>query len=132
MANNFKISLVRRNVNVDAVTAAMNGGFLKWYDGAQPATPDTPITTQVLLATNNLGFPAAGASVGGTATFNAIAAATIAASGVVAWFRIFASDGITAIADGTVGTSGCDINVNSVAFSSGALLSVTSLTLSQP
>lgn len=131
MANNFKISLARRNANVDSVTAALNGGTLQWYDGSQPATPDTAITTQTLLATNNLNATAAGASSGGTATFNAISSATIAASGTVAWFRLFSS-GAVAVADGTVGTSGCDINVNSVAFSSGATLSVTSLTLSQP
>jgi hypothetical protein len=131
MANNFKISLARRNANVDSVTAVLNGGTLQWYDGAQPATPDTAITTQTLLCTNALNATAAGASSGGTATFNAIASATIAASGTVAWFRLFTS-GAVAVADGTVGTSGSDINVNSVAFSSGATLSVTSLTLSQP
>ncbi len=131
MANDVKISIVRRNYNVDGLTAALNAGFIKYYDGAKPAGPDTAITTQVLLATQSLNATAAGAASSGTATFNAIAGSTVSTAGAVAWFRLFASNGTTAILDGTVGTSGCDINFNSTGFTLGSPVALSSLTVTQ-
>jgi hypothetical protein len=47
------------------------------------------------------------------------------------WARIADSNGTT-IMDVTVGTSGDDINFNTVSFVTGATVSITSLTYTQP
>lgn len=52
-------------------------------------------------------------------------------TGTAAWFRAIKSDG-TAVLDGSVGTSGANLNLNSVGFVSGAPVSVSSWTLSEP
>jgi len=66
------------------------------------------------------------------ATANAITADSSAnATGTATWFRALESDGTTAVFDGSVGTSGANINLNSVAISVGAAVSVTSYTYTQ-
>lgn len=116
----------------DAIMALANGWTLKIYDGARPATVATAITTQQLLASHALSATAAGSAVAGIATFNSITAATIAANGQASWFRVFASDGVTAVYDGTVSMSGADLNFDSVSFGSGATSTVTALTFQAP
>lgn len=50
-------------------------------------------------------------------------------SGTAAHWRLYASDGTTCHAQGTVGTSGTDMIVNSVTFTAGQPFTVTSFTL---
>jgi hypothetical protein len=127
MASNLKLANAGVNEEADAFGALFDGGYLRIYDGAQPATADTEVTTQVLLAELTFGSPAFGAAVSGVITANAITKDSSAnASGTAAWFRCVASDGTTKLMDGSVGTSGCDLNLNSVAISAGAEVSVTS------
>jgi hypothetical protein len=110
----------------------LNAGFIDIYDGTQPVTADTAITTQVKLAHLTFGNPAFGASVAGVATANAIAQDVSAdATGTASWFRAYKTDGTTAVYDGSVGTSGCNLNLNSVAISAGAAVSVTSFTMTE-
>ena len=133
MALNTKISTNARNTMVDALTALLNGGYFRIYDGTQPAGPDTAITTQTLLAELTLSSTAFAASSSGTAAANAITQDSSAnATGTATWFRAVKSDGTTAVIDGSVGTSGCNLNLNSVAIQSGAAVSVTSWTLTEP
>lgn len=110
MANNPKRSNVAVNTEADAVCDLLDNGYLRIYDGTQPATGDTAITSQVLLAElrwNANAFPAA---VAGVATANAITAdASANAGGVPSWFRALKSDGTTVVFDGSAGTSGTDL-----------------------
>ncbi len=133
MANNFVISTAARNAACDAIVdlidAGAGAGTLKIYDGAQPANPGTAITTQNLLATLTFSDPAFGAAASGVATASAITSDTdVDATGTAAWFRIADSDG-NAIVDGTVGTSGSDINLDVVAFLLGGTAAISSLTI---
>jgi hypothetical protein len=83
----------------------------------------------VLLAELTFGNPAFGAASAGVATANAITQDSSAnASGTCTWFRVVKSDTTTVLFDGSVGTSGANLNLNSVAISSGAAVQVTSLT----
>jgi hypothetical protein len=132
MANNFKLANAQRSALLDGAKANYNSGKLRIYDGSQPANPDTAITSQVLLAELTLNATAFGNASNGVATANAITGATAGATGTATWFRITQSNGTSVIADGSVGTSGCDLNLNSVAIQSGATVNVTSLTLTQP
>lgn len=128
MPSNFKRSVAAINAEASSVCALLNSGKLRIYDGAQPATPDTAISGQNLLAELTFGATAFGAPSNGLATANAITAATAGATGTAAWFRAVKSDGSTAVFDGSVGTSGCDCNISSVAIQSGGNVSVTSMT----
>jgi hypothetical protein len=133
VALNPKFSNAAVNAAADALCALLNTGYLRVYDGTQPATADTAVTTQVLLAELRFGATAFGAAVAGVATANAITAdASANATGTAAWFRALKSDGTSAVLDGSVGTSGADLNLNSVAVQSGAEVSVTAFTHTQP
>lgn len=120
-------STALRNAQMDEIPAAIGAsGLLRIYDGTRPATGGTATTLLAELALSATSAPAAS---GGVLTFNAITSDPSAnATGTATWFRITTSGG-TAVIDGSVGTSGADINFNSVSFVSGATIAVSSLTI---
>jgi hypothetical protein len=129
MANNLKRSNEAANTEADYVGDLLNNGYLRIYDGTQPATADTAITSQVLLAELRFNATAFGAPSNGVVTAAALTKDSSAnATGTATWFRALKSDGTSVIFDGSVGTSGCDLNLNSVAIQSGAEVDVTSFT----
>ena len=129
MANNPKQTNTAANAAADAVCALANSGLLRIYDGTQPATADTAVSTQTLLAELTLNSTAFGAAVAGVATANSITSdSTADASGTATWFRVVKSDGTTVLWDGSVGTSGCDLNLNTAVVEAGAVVAVTALT----
>ncbi len=131
MALNPKFTNAAVNAKADAQAVLLDGGFLDIYDGAQPATADTAIGPQVKLARLTFGSPAFGAAVAGVATANAITPDSSAdAAGTATWFRLLRSDG-SPVMDGSVGTAGCNLNLNSAAIVVGAEVAVTSLTLTE-
>jgi len=133
MANNFKQADAAVNAAADAVCALCNSGYLRIYTAPQPATADTAISDQTLLAELTFGATAFGAASGGVAEANAITADSAAnATGTAAWFRALKSDGTTSVFDGSVGTSDADLVLNSVAIQENAEVSITSLTYTQP
>jgi hypothetical protein len=120
------------NTLLDTMTALLNTGYLRIYDGTQPATADTAISSQVLLAELRWNATAFGASSAGVATANAITADSSAnATGTASWFRALKSDGTTVVFDGTVGLSGTDCIINTTAIVSGATVSVSAATLTE-
>ena len=129
MANNPKISWTAVNAQADALSALLDNGYLRIYDGTQPANANTPVSTQVLLAELRFNATAAPAASGGTLTMNAITQDSSADNtGTATWFRALKSDGSTVVFDGSVGTSGCDINLGSTSITSGSSVGVTSMT----
>ena len=128
MALNLQISDATANAGVNALCALANGGSIKLYTGSQPANANTALGAQTLLVTLALSATAFATAVAGVATANSITAATAVASGTATWFRVYKSDGTSVVFDGTVGTSGCDLNMNSNVISSGATVGVSSLT----
>lgn len=132
MALNAKISEAAANAAVNAVVDLLDGGTLRIYGGTQPADADTAVTDQTLLAELTFGTPAFGDASGGVAEANAITQDSAAnATGTATWFRALTSGGAT-VFDGSVGTSGANLNLNSVAIQAGATVSVTALTYTQP
>jgi hypothetical protein len=130
MALTQKLSNLGVNTEVDALAALLNDGYLRIYDGTQPTDADTAVGAQVLLAELRFGNPAFGAGVAGVATANAITQDSAAnATGTATWFRALKSDGTSVVLDGSVGTSGTNLTLNSVAVQVGAILSVTAFTL---
>lgn len=133
MASNLNYSDAARNARADALTTYIgNGALLRIYDGSQPADADTAIGAQVLLAELTCGSPFAGAASNGVLTANAITQDSSANNtGTASWFRLVKSDGTTIVMDGTVGTSDADLNLDSVAISTGIDVAVTSFVLTE-
>ena len=133
MASNLQIADEAANAAMDALGALCNSGKLRIYEGTQPADGDTGIGASTLLAELTMNATAFGAASNGVITANAITADSAAnATGTAQWFRIWKSNGTDEVVDGTVGTSGCDLNMNSTAIQENAAVSVTSLTLTMP
>lgn len=129
MANNLKISTTAVNAQADALSDLLDNGYLRIYDGTQPANANTAITTQVLLAELRFNATAAPAASSGVLTMNSITQDSSANNtGTATWFRALKSDGSTVVFDGSVGTSGCDLNLGSTSITSGASVAVTSMT----
>lgn len=133
MASNIHLKTTLRNTMLDTVNAAIGaGGFLRFYDGVQPATADAALGAQVKLAELPLSaspFAAAGA---GSIAVNAITDDLSAdATGTATWATFVTAAGVR-IFDVSVSTAGADINLNSVALQVGAKVSVTSYSLSIP
>lgn len=127
MPNNLKLSNNVVNPQADALSDLADNGYLRIYDGTQPATADTAITTQVLLAELRFNATAAPAASNGVLTFNAITQDSSANNtGTASWFRALKSDGSTALFDGSVGTSGSDINIATTSIVAGAIVGVSS------
>jgi hypothetical protein len=132
MALTPKLANVAASAAADAVTALLNNGYLRIYDGSQPANADTAVSGQTLLAELRFGATAFGAASNGVANANAITSDSSAdATGTASWFRALKSDGTSVVFDGSVGTSGANLNLNSVAVSAGAAVAVSSLSYTQ-
>lgn len=133
MAYAPKRSAAAANAACDAMAALLNGGSIKIYTvgSGVPATVAAAISDQVLLATLPLSATAFGSASSGVATANTITSDSAAdATGTAAFFRGVNSGG-TAVVQGLVGTSGADMNLNSVSLQSGATVSITSWTLTE-
>jgi len=133
MALNTRLSVAARNAAIDAMVGTIGtSGFLDIYDGTQPTDPDTALGAQVKLAHLALSATAFGSASSGSATANSITADSSAdATGTATWGTLTTSAGVRKF-DFSVGTSGANINFNSVSIVSGAQVSVTSLTASLP
>lgn len=117
-----------RNAQLDAVTTqAGASALLRIYDGSRPATGGAATTLLAQLTCNATFAPGAAS---GVLTLNAIAAdASADATGTATWFRIVKSDGTTHVMDGSVSTSGSDLNFNTTSIVVGANVAVTSFTI---
>lgn len=120
----------------DLVTAISTTGALMILTGSQPATVAT-VDGGTILAVLSLSSTA-GTVTGGVLTFNTITSATASGTGTAAHFLIctttntancVAVSSTTRILQGSVATSGADINFGSVAFTSGQTIAVSSLTI---
>ncbi len=116
-----------RDDMLDVITTAVGAsGLLNIYDGTRPASGGTATTLLAQLTCNATFAPAASS---GVLTLNAITSDTSAnATGTATWFRITTSGG-TWVIDGNVGTSGSDLNFNTVSIVSGATVAVSSFTI---
>lgn len=117
------------NAEADAATALADSGFIDIYEGAKPATADTSVGSATLLATHALAATAFGAASGGVCTAAAIGDdVSIDAAGMPSFFRCWKANHTDELWDGTVGTSGCDLNFDSVTWQAGGTASITGFT----
>jgi hypothetical protein len=128
------ISTAARNAAADAIVdlidAGAGAGTIKIYTGSSPGPGSA--ATGTLLATLTFSDPAFGAASSGTATASAITSDTSADdTGTAGYARVEDSDG-NDIMDLTVGTSGADLNLDSVSIVAGGTVSVSSCTITMP
>lgn len=129
MPSNLKYSNGTRNAQQQGlITYAGSGSIIRLYDGTQPANANTAIVAQTLLVSLTIagGF---GTDSNGTITLGAVTSGTAVASGTASFFRIVKSDGTTVVMDGSVGTSGSDLNLNTTTVASAQTVSITAGTI---
>ena len=130
MPLNSKISTEAANAELAALLALLDGGFMDLFDGVQPASVDTP-PSGTLLASLSLGSPAYNAPVNGAADLAAPAAGVGIATGSATWLRLYKSDHASPLHDGSVGTSGSNLNLVSALIMSGGAVTIEHYVLTQ-
>ena len=131
MATNPHFLLALRNTMLNDITTSLStSAVFVIYAGTQPADVSSA-TTAANTVVASLAFPstnAFGAASGGVLTANTITSDSSAAGGTAAWFSIQKSTGARVI-DGSVGTSGADLNLNSVTVSTGAAVAISAFSV---
>jgi hypothetical protein len=136
MINNA-LAIINCDALVDAVDGGAGAGLCKIYTGSAPAAVETA-ATGTLLGTLTFSDPAFGAAAdqnpGALATANAITDDTSAdATGTAGYFRVMDSNLVQLWqGDITATGGGGDMELNSVAISAGAAISITSFTVTVP
>ena len=109
----------------DAIDAGAGAGKIRIYDGTRPATGGT---VTALLAELTCSDPS-GTISNGVLTFSSITSDSAAdATGTATWFRIVDSNN-TFVMDGSVGTSGADLNLATTSIVANVQVSITSFTI---
>lgn len=140
MANDYVITGTIARSMLDAFTAALDAGtaaVINIYSGTPPTDAETALSGNTLLAQltySGTSYPAAtDLNPGARITANAITADSSAdATGTATFFRELTQNAGTVCGQGTVGTSGCDMNLNTTAITSGSTVSITAATKTLP
>lgn len=142
MALKFSIGLVNALAATSSYKAALEGGagfLIDIYSGSRPGDPNDP-PSGTKLVTISLGGTGDGMSFENAAPTDALLkkkasetwSGTVIANGVATWYRLRkttdagASSTTETRIDGTVGTSGADINLTSTNMVTGAPFTVSS------
>lgn len=132
MGLSARYSTESANAGANAEAALANGGYLRIYDGEQPPSADTPVSGQQLLAELRFASPAFAPARLGVAEAHGIAADESArATGKATWYRVYRSDGISPLWDGSVGKAGASINLGSVDIQAGGVVEVRGYTFTR-
>ena len=126
----LQYSVAVRNAKLDAIEVPIGASaVLKIRTGAKPvnvAAADAGSVLATVALPSDWMAAASGGSKMKSGTWEDILAD---ADGTAAHFRVYASDGVTAHIQGTVGTSGTDMIVNSDDFHTGQPFVVNSFTI---
>ena len=143
----FKVSTGLRNtmLSSDCLALAMGGGFLKIYDGVEPASADAALSGNTLLCTisesddgvTGLTFDAAVAGVLPKAAAE-VWEGTNVASGTATFYRFVRTGDTGALSttdlrmQGTIGLAGADMNMTSVTLVAAALQPINYFVVALP
>jgi len=129
MASNLQYSNGTRNAQQQGlITYAGTGSIISLYTGTQPANANTALAGNTLLVSLTVSG-AFGTDSNGTLTVGAVSNGTAVATGTATFFRITKSNNLTVVMDGTVGTSGADMNFNTVSIVTGDTVAISSGTI---
>ena len=122
----LQYSTTVRNAQLDAMETAVGvSAILKIRSGTAPANCGTADSGTVLATLNLPSDWMAAASGGVKGKSGTWSDASADAGGTAAHFRLYASDGTTCHAQGTVGTSATDMIVDNTSFSAGQSFTIT-------
>jgi hypothetical protein len=128
----LQYSVAVRNAQLDAVESTIGtSAVLKIRSGAAPANVATADSGTVLATLSLPSDWMAAASAGAKAKTGTWEDTSADATGTAAHFRLYASDGTTCHAQGTVTVTGGggDMTVDNVSFASGQAFTVTGFTI---
>lgn len=133
MANSPRFYHVPVETAVNAFAVLLNNGFLEIYTGSQPAVDAALTGTKLAKLTFGATAFAGASSTGGvtTAVANAIGSASALATNTAGYFALLKSDDSTVVMTGSVGTSGADLNLNSLSITSGATISCSAFSITE-
>lgn len=135
MAVNMQIATATRNAMCNAAVDLLDAsgtGTIKVYTGTQPATANTGLSGNTLLATFTCSATAFGSASSGVATLAGVTLlATAGNSGTATWFRA-ADGGGTTVFDGSCGTATADMILNTTSIVSGSQVQLISGTVTMP
>lgn len=127
----LKYSITACNAQLDALSALIGtSARLRIYSGTRPDSVADPITGTLLaeLTCNASAFAAAAS--GGVLTASAITSdASANATDIATHYRLFKSDGTTAVIDGDVAMSGADLILDNTSIATGQTVGVSSFTI---
>lgn len=126
MTTGYSVDL--RNAQLDAITASVgNAGLCAVYDGVRPATGGA-VTTK--LAEWTMATPFAPGASGAVLSPTLPSPTTGLASGTATWFRITTSGGAQKI-DGSAGTSGTDMILDTATIEAGSPVSMLAFSITR-
>lgn len=127
-------SVATLNIQADNTTVLLNSGFVKFYDGVQPVSPETAITTQNMLCSITFDATAFSVASGGISAIPAPINGLITTGGTTTWARLFKTDDTTVVADATVGgaSSGKDIELETIVLALDDILQLDTLLYTRP
>jgi len=119
-----------KNARLDEITSAIGtSGLLRIYSGSVPTDADTSLAGNTLLAELALSSSFAGSASSAQLTANSISDDSSADdTGTATFFRLVTSGGTSKV-QGSVGTSGEDLNLNTASIVAGAQVSVSSMVI---
>jgi hypothetical protein len=129
MALQFSQTCLNGRANYIA-TAVGNSGYLEIYTGSVP-TNCAASTTGTLLATFNLAAPFSPGASAGVLSPTLPSNATAGNTGTAGYWRVFESDNATCVMQGTCGTTGADLNLNTTSIVSGGPVQISSWTITE-
>lgn len=126
----IQLSVSARNARLDAIeTTVGTAPILKIRTGAAPADCAAADAGTVLATLTLPSDWMANAASGSKAKSGTWQDTSADATGTAAHFRLYDSGGTTCHLQGTVGTSGADLNVDNTSFAAGQSFTITSFTL---
>jgi hypothetical protein len=131
MASNLKASNACVNAEAASIAALLAGGYLRLYNGTQPATVDTAASGTLLA---ELRFPSpVGTVVNGVLTIGTVTGDISAnATGNPTWFRALGANGTTAVVDGSAGIADADCVLTEATITMGGTVGVESMVITVP
>lgn len=124
----MQLSIEGRNASVSAVNTLLDGGTVEIRTGAPAAIDSAP--TGTVLATLIMNATAFGAASNGSASYNPLADVLASANGLAGHY-VAKDSGGNPQRNGTAGTSGADMTLNSDSFTIGDDVSIVSWTYGQ-
>lgn len=145
MAVRFSTGCANKMLGTSPLRTLLTNCFIDIYTGTQPASPDTGATGTKLVrlyangTSTGLNFDAPVANVLTKAAAETTWSGTVLADGTAGYFRICENtDAGTATSttavriDGSIATSGADMNLGNVLLSLGSTFSITTGTITLP